>query len=200
MSKKKAVTKIEQVEVTVTLTSGDRFQAEKIYFQKRRKSRMRRRYLVFGLALLFPVIWLMFNQYNKITLSLELYFDAPASAIEPILTAFRAFVIVIFVIAGAGTVYLALRRRALRRRFRRGLDRRAALCTYTFDRFINIKTPSDETIMRYDEVSEIIEDFYGLLIVPYRGDVIYLPTRVLYGEELKRATDILYNKTLLTTR
>lgn len=174
----------DALSVTVSLTEGDRYQAQRIYFKKRKKAK-KRRIVAIAALLAVPAAFLYLRSG-----------DSPFTrAILRNATAFKlssALLALVFITGIWVIVSLSLRRRASIRRFRRGLAHRASLCTYTFSEGgIDILLPGESDHLDFSGVQELIEDFYGLLIVPYIGDVIYLPTRVLYGSELSRVRALL---------
>ncbi len=170
----------ENVRVTVSLTSDDIFRAEKTYFSKRKKAQQRRVVFVI-LLLLFPFATYLFVWWYMRIMRAGGWID-----LEPDQVSFVTTVLVLGAVsfAAAGITYLVVRRRKLQVHVRHGLQHRASLCTYTFGEEISIVTPSNECSMKYSEITEVIEDYYGYLIVPQTGSLLYLPTRVLYGEEL----------------
>ena len=103
-------------------------------------------------------------------------------------------VLVAVTVAAAGIIYLIHRRRKLKRHVRSGLQYCASLCTYTFGDEISIAMPSREISVAYADIHEVIEDYYGYLIVPQDGALLYLPTRVLYGEELREVKSLIRSK------
>ncbi len=171
----------ENVRVTVSLTPDDIFRAEKTYFSKRKKAQQRRIVFII-LLLLFPFATYLFIWWYMRIMRAGGWID-----LEPEQVSFVTTLLVLgaVTVAIAGIAYLVVRRRKLQMHVRHGLQYRASLCTYTFGENISIVTPSDECVMDYAEITEVIEDYYGYLIVPQNGALLYLPTRVLYGEELR---------------
>ncbi len=180
----------ENVRVTVSLTPDDIFRAEKTYFSKRKKAQQRRIVFVILLMLLPFATYLFVWWYMRI-MRAGGWID-----LEPEQVSFVTTLLVLGAIsfAIAGIAYLAVRRRKLQIHVRRGLQHRASLCTYTFAKEISIVTPSNECSMNYSDITEVIEDYYGYLIVPKTGSLLYLPTRVLYGEELRTVKTLICQK------
>ena len=167
--------------VTASLTQDDMFRAEKTYFSKRKKAHQRRMIAAVGL-LLFPfAMYLFIQEYIKI-MRPRGWIDLTPKQVNLVTV---ALVLCALSVTVAGIIYLVARRRDSKVRFRRGLEKWASICTYTFSEDIEIKTPSEEAVIEYVDIGEVIEDYYGLLLVPVTGAVIYLPTRVLYGDELR---------------
>lgn len=171
----------ENVRVTVSLTPDDIFRAEKTYFSKRKKAQQRRVVLAV-LLLLFPFATYLFVWWYMRIMRAGGWIDLSPEQVN-----FVTLVLVLGAVsfAVAGITYLVVRRRKLQMHVRHGLQHRASLCTYTFGEKISIVTPSSESEIEYSEITEVIEDYYGYLIVPKSGSLLYLPTRVLYGEELR---------------
>ncbi len=170
----------ENVRVTVSLTPDDIFRAEKTFFSKRKKAQQRRKQLIV-ILLLLP-----FTTYLFVWWYMRIMREGGWIDLEPAQVNFVTLVLVMgaATVAIAGISYLVFRRKKLQVHVQQGLKYRASLCTYSFGNEISIVTPSNESTVQYSEISEVIEDYYGYLIVPHTGALIYLPTRVLYGEEL----------------
>lgn len=170
-----------QVRVTASLTQDDMFRAQKTYFSKRKKAHQRR--VIAAIALmLFPfAMYLFVYEYIRI-MRPRGWIDLTAEQVQLVTLVLVLSAVSVTV---AGIIYLAARRRESKLRFTRGLEKWASICTYTFSDEIEIKTPSEEAVIEYADIGEVIEDYYGLLLVPVTGAVIYLPTRVLYGDELR---------------
>lgn len=177
----------EDISVTLTLTEPDFILAQRTYLRKRRKARRNRLIVFAGCVVLTPPLVVVAHRLYKGMPFIHILTGAQRLEwVMPLIWTLFAVAVVV------SAFYLIARRRALIRRLQRGLRRRASLCTYHFGDVIEMRTPHDSACLEYDNISEVIEDFYGLLIVPYVGDCIYLPTRVLYGEslvEVKRLLD-----------
>lgn len=178
------------VRVTVSLTPDDIFRAEKTYFSKRKKGQQRR--IVFMIMLiLFPFVTYLFVWWYMRIMRAGGWIDLTPAQVTLVT---MILVLGAITVATAGIIYLVVRRRKMQIHVRRGLQYRASLCTYTFGEKISIVTPSNESSLDYADITEIIEDYYGYLIVPKSGALMYLPTRVLYGEELSKVKLQIRNK------
>lgn len=173
--------RINSVQVTASLTKDDMFRAQKTYFSKRKKAHQRRIYATVALVLFPFAMYLFVHEYIKI-MRPRGWIDLTAEQVKLVTLVLVLSAVSVTV---AGIIYLAARRRDSKLRFTRGLEKWASLCTYTFSDSIAIKTPSEKAAIEYADIVEVIEDYYGLLLVPVTGAVIYLPTRVLYGDELR---------------
>ncbi len=180
----------ENVRVTVSLTPDDIFRAEKTYLSKRKKGQQRR--IVFMIMLtLFPFVTYLFVWWYMRIMRAGGWIDLEPAQVDIVTL---VLVLIAITVAIAGIVYLVIRRRKLLANVRHGLQRYASLCTYTFGDEISVVTPSTESSVKYADIHEVIEDYYGYLIVPETGALLYLPTRVLYGEELGRVKVLIRQK------
>lgn len=182
----------ENVRVTVSLTPDDIFRAEKTYFSKRKKAQQRR-VVFFILLLLFPFATYLFVWWYMRIMRAGGWIDLTPSQINLVTVVLVLGAVTVTI---AGIAYLAVRRRKLKTHVRRGLQYRASLCTYTFGEEISVVTPSNESSLQYTDIAEVIEDYYGYLIVPQTGALVYLPTRVLYGDDLRTVKNLIREKRL----
>lgn len=178
----------QPVSVTASLTRDDIFRAMKTYFSKRKKAQQRRIILAIALCL-FPFATYFFIRWYLLIMRPKGWIDLSP---EQVNTVTVILVLIAMTVAVGGIVYLFTRRRATKLHLRIGLERYAALCTFTFSDSIEYVTPSESGSVEYSDISEVLEDFYGLLIVPNTGPLIYLPTRVLYGDELRTVKKTIY--------
>ncbi len=180
----------KNVRVTVSLTPDDIFRAEKTYFSKRKKGQQRR--IVFMIMLtLFPFATYLFVWWYMRIMRAGGWIDLEPHQVDVVT---MVLVLGAITVAVAGIIYLVIRRRKLRRHVRQGLQYHASLCTYTFGEEISVVTPSRESTVSYGDINEVIEDYYGYLIVPQTGALLYLPTRVLYGEDLGTVKQLIRTK------
>lgn len=186
----------EDVCVTVSLTPDDIYRAEKTYFGKRKKGQQRRIVFMIVLTLLPFATYLFVWWYIRI-MRAGGWIDLTPSQVRLVTV---ILVVGAITVATAGIVYLVVRRKNMLVHVRRGLQYRASLCTYTFGEKIHIMTPSSESSLDYADIAEVIEDYYGYLIVPKVGALMYLPTRVLYGEELNRVKLTIKSKRSLSDK
>lgn len=177
----------ENVRVTVSLTPDDIFRAEKTYLSKRKKGQQRRIVFIIMLALLPFATYLFVWWYMRI-MRAGGWIDLQPAQVNIVTL---VLVLIAVTVAIAGIVYLVFRRKKLLANVRRGLQRYASLCTYTFSDEISVVTPSTEKTVQYADIHEVIEDYYGYLIVPETGALLYLPTRVLYGDELRIVKELI---------
>ena len=186
----------DNVRVTVSLTPDDIFRAEKTYFSKRKKGQQRR--IVFMILLtLFPFVTYLFVWWYIRIMRAGGWIDLSPAQVKLVT---MVLVMSAITVATVGIIYLVARRKKMQVHVRRGLQYRASLCTYTFGEKISIVTPSNESSLDYADITEVIEDYYGYLIVPKSGALMYLPTRVLYGDELRRVKLLIHDKRRSTVK